>query len=68
MFSHAKGKCPADISCEIISVYGNIMSRQNVMKWHCAFSECKTGAHEEHRTDKPFATSYVLLQRNNSNK
>ncbi|GBM40536.1 hypothetical protein AVEN_76942-1 [Araneus ventricosus] len=38
-FLHAKGECPADIHRQLVSVYGNIMNRQNVTKLCRAFSE-----------------------------
>ncbi|GFT43290.1 uncharacterized protein TNCV_2521311 [Trichonephila clavipes] len=45
-FLHAKGQRPADIHKEIVSVYGNIMNRQNVTKWCHHFSEGRTDVHE----------------------
>ena len=41
-FLHARGQRPADIHKEIVSLYGNIMSRQNVTKWCRHFSEGRT--------------------------
>ncbi|GFQ97638.1 uncharacterized protein TNCT_101421 [Trichonephila clavata] len=38
-FLPAKGQRPVDIHKEIVSVYGNIMNRQNVTKWCRHFSE-----------------------------
>jgi len=32
---------------KIVDVYGNVMNRQNVMKWCCHFSEGKTDVHDE---------------------
>ncbi|GFX91705.1 hypothetical protein TNCV_3682911 [Trichonephila clavipes] len=37
-------KRPADIHKEIVSVYGNIMNRQNVTKWCHHFSEENGGS------------------------
>ncbi|CAL1261915.1 unnamed protein product [Larinioides sclopetarius] len=62
-FLHAKGQRPADIHKEIVSVYGNIMNRQNVMKWCCHFSEGRTNVHDEQRTGRPSVISDALLQR-----
>ncbi|GFR18133.1 uncharacterized protein TNCT_211201 [Trichonephila clavata] len=49
-FLHEKGQRTADILKEIVSVYGNIMNRQNVTKWCCHFSEGRTDVHDEQRT------------------
>ncbi|GFX39221.1 uncharacterized protein TNCV_3859461 [Trichonephila clavipes] len=38
-FLHGKCHTPADIDKEIVSVYGNIMNRQNVTKWCHHFCE-----------------------------
>lgn len=62
-FLNAKGECPADIHKEIMSVYGNIMNRQNVTKWCCDFSGGRTDVHDEHRTGRPSVISDALLQR-----
>ncbi|GFV26400.1 uncharacterized protein TNCV_5087131 [Trichonephila clavipes] len=62
-FNHAKGQRPADIHKEIVSVYGNIMSRQNVTKWCLHFSEGRTDVHDEQRTGWPSVISDALLQR-----
>ncbi|GFS71527.1 uncharacterized protein TNCV_5052111 [Trichonephila clavipes] len=62
-FLHSKGQRPADIHKEIVSVYGNIMNRQNVMKWCRHFSEGKTDVHDKQRTGWPSVISDALLQR-----
>jgi len=62
-FLHAKGQRPVDIHKEIVSVYGNIMNRQNVTKWCRHFSEGRTNVHDEQRTGRPSVISYALLQR-----
>ncbi|GFR33954.1 uncharacterized protein TNCT_111931 [Trichonephila clavata] len=61
-FLHAKGQRPADIHKEIVSVYGNIMNRQNVTKW-CHFSEGRTDVPDEQRTGRSSVISDALLQR-----
>ena len=38
-FLNAKGEGPAEIHKQIVAVYGNVMSRQNVTKWCREFSE-----------------------------
>ncbi|GFU14274.1 uncharacterized protein TNCV_3579411 [Trichonephila clavipes] len=62
-FLHAKGQRPADIHKEIVSVYGNIMNRQNVRKWCRHFSEGRTNVHDKQRTNRPSVISDTLLQR-----
>ncbi|GFU72292.1 uncharacterized protein TNCV_1136211 [Trichonephila clavipes] len=62
-FLHGKGQRPADIHKEIVSVYGNIMNRQNVTKWCHHFSEGRTDVHDEQWTGRPSVISDVLLQR-----
>ncbi|GFX89150.1 uncharacterized protein TNCV_20461 [Trichonephila clavipes] len=49
-FLHAKVQQPADIHKEIVSVYGNIMNRQNVTKLCRHFSEGRTDVNDEQRT------------------
>jgi len=41
-FLNAKDERPAEIHKQIVAVYGNVMNRQNVMKWCCEFSEGRT--------------------------
>ncbi|GFR00482.1 uncharacterized protein TNCT_265361 [Trichonephila clavata] len=60
---HAKGQRLADIHKEIVSVYRNIMNRQNVTKWCRHFSEGRTDVHDKQRTGQPSVISDVLLQR-----
>jgi hypothetical protein len=48
-FINAKGERPAEIHKQIVAVYGNVMNRQNVMKWCREFSEERTGVHDEQR-------------------
>ncbi|GFW54147.1 uncharacterized protein TNCV_4372211 [Trichonephila clavipes] len=62
-FLHAKGQRPAEIHQDIVSVYGNIMNRQNVTKWCRHFSEGRTDVHDEQRTGRPSVISDALLQR-----
>ncbi|GFV96523.1 histone-lysine N-methyltransferase SETMAR [Trichonephila clavipes] len=62
-FVHAKGQQPADIHKEIVSVYGNIMNRQNVTKWCRHFSEGRTDVHDEQRTGRSSVISDAFLQK-----
>ncbi|GBN66300.1 hypothetical protein AVEN_169592-1 [Araneus ventricosus] len=62
-FLHAKGECPADIHRQIVSVYGNIMNRQNVTKLCRPFSEGRTDVHEKHSTGRPSVISDALLRK-----
>jgi hypothetical protein len=34
-FLNAKGEHPVEIHKQIVAVYGDVMNRQNVMKWCC---------------------------------
>jgi hypothetical protein len=38
-FLNAKVERPGEIHKQIVAVYGNVMNRQNVTKWHREFSE-----------------------------
>ena len=44
-FLIAKFERPAEIHKRIIAVYGNVMNRQNVVKWCCEFYEGTTDVH-----------------------
>jgi hypothetical protein len=46
-FLNAKVERPAQIHKQIVSVYGNVMNRQNVTKWWREFSEGRTDVHDE---------------------
>ena len=46
-FLNAKGEHPAEIHKQIVAVYGNIMNRQNVMKWCREFSEGRTDVQDK---------------------
>jgi len=46
-FLNAKSERPAEIHKQIVAVYGNVMNRQNVMKWCREFSEGRTDVHDE---------------------
>ncbi|GFW34467.1 histone-lysine N-methyltransferase SETMAR [Trichonephila clavipes] len=62
-FSSCKRSATSGYSQKIVSVYGNIMNRQNVTKRCRHFSEGRTGVHDEQRTGRPFVISSALLQR-----
>ena len=46
-FLNTKGERPAEIHKQIVAVYGNVMNRQNVMKWCREFSEGRTDVQDE---------------------
>jgi hypothetical protein len=46
-FLNAKCESPSEIRKQIVTVYGNVMKRQNVRKWCREFSEGRTGVHED---------------------
>ena len=51
-FFNAKGERPEEIHKQLVAVYGNVMNRQNVMKWCCEFSEGRTDVHDEQRSGR----------------
>jgi hypothetical protein len=61
-FLNAKGECPMEIHKQIVTVYGNVMNRQNVTKWWREFSEGRTDVHDEQRSARPSLISDELLQ------
>lgn len=67
-FLKVKAECSADIHIEIVSIYGNIMNRQNVPKWCHAFSGSRTDVHEEHRTGRPSVISEVFQRTEETNR
>jgi len=52
-FLNAKVERPAEIHKQIVAVYGNVMNRQNMMKWCREFFEGRTDVHEEKRSGRP---------------
>ena len=52
-FLNAKGEGPAEIHKQIVAVYDNVMSRQNVTKSCREFSEERTDVHDEQRSGRP---------------
>ncbi len=62
-FLNAKGERSAEINRQIVTVYGDIMNRQNVTKWCREFSEGRTNVHNEQRSDKPSLISDDILQK-----
>jgi len=44
-FLNAKRVRPAEIHKQIVAVYGDVMSRQNVTKWYREFYEGRTVVH-----------------------
>jgi len=61
-FLNVKGERPAEIHKQIVAVYGNIMNRQDVMKWCRELSEGRTDVHDEQRSGRPSSISDDLLQ------
>ena len=51
-FLNAKGEAAAEIHCQIVSVYGDVMNRRKVAKWCREFNAGKTDIHDEERTDR----------------
>ena len=52
-FLSAKGERPAELHKQIVTVYGNVMNRQNVTKWCRESSEGRTDVHDEQRSGRP---------------
>jgi hypothetical protein len=61
-FLNTKGERPAEIHKQIVAVYGNVIKRQNVMKWCREFSEGRTDVHDEQRSDRPSLFTDDFLQ------
>jgi transposase len=62
-FLSAKGERPAEIHKQIIAVYGNVMSRQNVTKWCRELSEGRTDVRDEQRSGRSSLISDDLLRK-----
>lgn len=52
-FLNKKGEAPAEVLCQILSVFGDDMSRQNVAKWRHEFDAGRRDIHDEQRTGRP---------------
>jgi hypothetical protein len=63
-FLNAKGERPAEIHKHTVAVYGDIMNRQNMMKWCHEFSEGRSDVRNEQRSSGPSLISDDLLQKN----
>jgi hypothetical protein len=61
-FLSAKGERPAEIHKQIVTVSGDVMNRQNVMKWCREFSEGRTDVYNEQRSSRPSLIYDNLLQ------
>jgi len=61
-FLNAKGEHPVEIHKQIVTVYDNVMNRQNVTKWCHEFSEGRTDVHDEQRSSRPSLIYDNLLQ------
>jgi hypothetical protein len=62
-FLNAKGEHPAEIHKQIVTVYGDIINQQNVMKWCHEFSEGRTDVNDEQRSGRRSLISDNLLQK-----
>jgi hypothetical protein len=51
-FLNKKGEAPAEVNCQIVSVYGDDMNRQNVAKWCHEFNTGRRDIHDEQRTGR----------------
>ena len=60
-FLSAKGERPAELHKQIVTVYGNVMNRQNVTKWCRESSEGRTDVHDEQRSGRPSLIADDLL-------
>jgi transposase len=58
-----KGEAPAEIHRQIVSVYGDVMNRQNVAKWCREFNAGRTGVHYEQTTGRPPLINADLVQK-----
>ena len=62
-FLNAKGERPAEIHRQIVTVYGDVMNRQNVTKWCREFSEGRTDVRDEQTSGRPSFMSDDLPQK-----
>jgi hypothetical protein len=62
-FLNEKCESAAEIYKQIVAIYGDVMNRQNVMKWCREFSEGRTNVHGERRSGRPSLISDDLLQK-----
>jgi len=60
-FLNANGEGRAEIHKQIVAVCGNVMNRQNVMKWCREFSEGRTDVQDEQRNGRPSLISDDLI-------
>jgi hypothetical protein len=58
-FIHAKGETAAEIHRQLVSVYEDVMNRQNVAKW-CR--EFEAGRSDDH--DEPSVVTDEIIQKN----
>jgi hypothetical protein len=60
-FLKAKGEHPAEIHKQIVAVDGDVMNRQNEMKWCREFSKGRTDVHDEQSSGgQPLISDDVL--------
>jgi len=58
-FLNAKGERPAEIHKQVVAIYGNVMNRQNVMKWGREFFK-RMDVYDEQRSGRPSLMFYDL--------
>jgi iron-sulfur cluster repair protein YtfE (RIC family) len=62
-FLNAKGEAPAEIHRQIVSVYGDVMNKQQMAKWCRVFNAGRTDVHDEQRTGRPSLINADLVQK-----
>jgi hypothetical protein len=62
-FVNPKVECSVEMHKQIVSVYGDVMNRQNVTKWCHEFFEGRTDVHDKQRSGRASSISDDLLQK-----
>jgi hypothetical protein len=62
-FFNAKFERPAEIHKQVVTVYGDVMNRLNVMKSCRELSKGRTDVHKEQRSGRSYLISDELLQK-----
>jgi transposase len=62
-FLNAMGEAPAEIHRQIVSIYDDVMNRQNVAKWCHEFNAGRTDIHDEQSTGRPSLINANLVQK-----
>jgi hypothetical protein len=59
---------PAEIHCQLVSVYGeDVMNRQNVAKWCHEFEVGRSDVHDEIRNGRPSVVTNKIIQKTDEN-